>query len=62
MKTFNAYLILDLSQFKTVPLKNEEQDYFEGKDYLFSLNNDMLQWIKNELASNIQKKGYQLLT
>ena len=36
MKTFNAYLILDLSQFKTVPLKNEEQDYFEGKDYLFS--------------------------
>ena len=62
MTTFNAYLILDLSQFKTVPLKNEEQDYFEGKDYLFSLNNDMLQWIKNELASNIQKKGYQLLT
>ena len=62
MKTFNAYLILDLSQFKTVPLKNEEQDYFEGKDYLFSLNNDMFQWIKNELASNIQKKGYQLLT
>ncbi|WP_105124367.1 hypothetical protein [Streptococcus suis] len=58
-QTFNAYLILDLSQFKTVPLKDGDNDYFEVHDVLFSINNDMLQGIKNELASNIQRKGYQ---
>ncbi|WP_155964119.1 hypothetical protein [Streptococcus ruminantium] len=61
VKKYDVYLILDLSQFKTVPIKDGKHDYFETKDALFSLNNDMLQWVKNTLASNIQKKGYQLL-
>ncbi|HEM3702533.1 TPA: hypothetical protein U1D11_001036 [Streptococcus suis] len=63
VKKCDVYLILDLSQFKTVPIKDGEHDYFESesRNVLFSINNDMLQWIKNELASSIQKKGYQLL-
>ena len=53
------FLILDLSQFKTIPIQEETKDYFEDKEMLFSVNSDLLQSIKNSLANNIQKKGYQ---
>lgn len=57
--THAVVLILDLSQFKTVPMVVNGKDYFENKESLFSLNSDLLQAIKNLLANNIQKKGYQ---
>lgn len=57
--THAVVLILDLSQFKTVPMVINDKDYFEDKESLFSLNSDLLQAIKNSLANNIQKKGYQ---
>lgn len=56
---FDVFLILDLSQFKTIPIQEETRDYFEDKEMLFSVNSDLLQSIKNSLANNIQKKGYQ---
>ncbi len=56
---FDVFLILDLSQFKTIPIQEETKDYFEDKEMLFSVNSDLLQSIKNSLANNIQKKGYQ---
>ena len=56
---FDVFLILDLSQFKTIPIQEETRDYFEDKEKLFSVNSDLLQSIKNSLANNIQKKGYQ---
>lgn len=56
---FDVFLILDLSQFKTIPIQEETRDYFEDKEILFSVNSDLLQSIKNSLANNIQKKGYQ---
>lgn len=56
---FDVFLILDLSQFKTIPIQDESRDYFEDKEMLFSVNSDLLQSIKNSLANNIQKKGYQ---
>lgn len=58
---FDVFLILDLSQFKTIPIQDETRDYFEDKEMLFSVNSDLLQSIKNSLANNIQKKGYQYL-
>lgn len=57
--SYEVILILDLSQFKTVPVTFNQRDYFQDKQSLFSINNDMLQDIKNSLATNIQKKGYQ---
>lgn len=56
---FDVFLILDLSQFKTIPIQNEGNDYLADKEILFSVNSDLLQSIKNSLANNIQKKGYQ---
>lgn len=56
---FDVFLILDLSQFKTIPIQNEGNDYLADKEMLFSVNSDLLQSIKNSLANNIQKKGYQ---
>ena len=56
---FDVFLILDLSQFKTIPIQEETRDCFEDKEMLFSVNSDLLQSIKNSLANNIQKKGYQ---
>ena len=58
-KRFDVFMILDLSQFKTIPIQEETRDYFEDKEMLFSVNSDLLQSIKNSLANNIQKKGYQ---
>ena len=58
---FDVFLILDLSQFKTLPMQNNDNDYLVDKEMLFSVNSDFLQSIKNSLASNIQKKGYQYL-
>ena len=55
------FLILDLSQFKTIPIQDESRDYFEDKEMLFSVNSDLLQSIKNSLATNIQRKGFQSL-
>lgn len=60
-KCFDVFLILDLSQFKTIPIQNEDKDYLADKEMLFSVNSDLLQSIKNSLANNIQKKGYQHL-
>ena len=58
---FDVFLILDLSQFKTIPIQNESNDYLADKEMIFSVNSDLLQSIKNSLANNIQKKGYQHL-
>ena len=58
---FDVFLILDLSQFRTIPIQDESRDYFEDKEMLFSVNSDLLQSIKNSLSNNIQKKGYQHL-
>lgn len=58
---FDVFLILDLSQFKTIPIQNEDNDYLVDKEMLFSVNSDLLQSIKNSLAHNIYKKGYQHL-
>lgn len=58
---FDVFLILDLSQFKTIPIQNEGNDYLVDKEMLFSVNSDLLQSIKNSLSNNIQKKGYQHL-
>lgn len=58
---FDVFLILDLSQFKTIPIQNEGKDYLVDKEMLFSVNSDLLQSIKNSLAHNIYKKGYQHL-
>ena len=58
---FDVFLILDLSQFKTIPIQNEGNDYLADKEMLFSVNSDLLQSIKNSLSNNIQKKGYQHL-
>lgn len=58
---FDVFLILDLSQFKTIPIQNEGKDYLADKEMLFSVNSDLLQSIKNSLANSIQKKGYQHL-
>lgn len=58
-KRFDVFMILDLSQFKTIPIQNESNDYLADKEMLFSVNSDLLQSIKNSLANNIQKKGYQ---
>ena len=58
---FDVFLILDLSQFKTIPIQNEGNDYLVDKEMLFSVNSDLLQSIKNNLSNNIQKKGYQHL-
>lgn len=60
-KCFDVFLILDLSQFKTIPIQNEGNDYLVDKEMLFSVNSDLLQSIKNSLAHNIYKKGYQHL-
>ena len=60
-KCFDVFLILDLSQFKTTPIQDESGDYFEDKEKLFSVNSDLLQSIKNSLATNIQRKGFQSL-
>lgn len=60
-KCFDVFLILDLSQFKTIPIQNEGKDYLADKEMLFSVNSDLLQSIKNSLANSIQKKGYQHL-
>ena len=60
-KCFDVFLILDLSQFKTIPIQDESRDYFEDKEILFSVNSDLLQSIKNSLATNIQRKGFQSL-
>ncbi|WP_165213154.1 hypothetical protein [Streptococcus tangpeifui] len=58
----DVFMILDLSQLKTIPVtKDGDRDYLEGKRGLFSLNSDILQSIKNQLAEIIQKKGYQQL-
>ncbi|MCC3173151.1 hypothetical protein [Streptococcus sanguinis] len=58
---FDVFLILDLSQFRTIPIQDESRDYFEDKEMLFSVNSDLLQSIKNSLAANIQRKGFQSL-
>ncbi|MFS9028867.1 hypothetical protein QM925_06385 [Streptococcus cristatus] len=58
---FDVFLILDLSQFKTIPIQDESRDYFEDKEMIFSVNSDLLQSIKNSLATNIQRKGFQSL-
>lgn len=60
-KCFDVFMILDLSQFKTIPIQNESNDYWEDKEMLFSVNSDLLQSIKNSLATNIQRKGFQSL-
>ena len=60
-KRFDVFMILDLSQFKTIPIQNEGNDYLADKEMLFSVNSDLLQSIKNNLSNNIQKKGYQHL-
>lgn len=60
-KRFDVFMILDLSQFKTIPIQNEGNDYLADKEMLFSVNSDLLQSIKNSLSNNIQKKGYQHL-
>lgn len=60
-KCFDVFLILDLSQFKTIPIQNEGNDYLADKEMIFSVNSDLLQSIKNSLAANIQRKGFQSL-